>query len=215
MFPFSQPVTPAARSHLDYQIAFFNDLSKSLSGSFQSLCQANLKLSQTVLEETMNASRRMLTTKHASGVFGAVTSGAQLASEKLRAYQQHLSRLAADVQVELASVTQQHGPETSRTAHASADEVTLVAEEDTDRNVRRKEETLKNFRDPFQKEGTQRGNGSAQAKANPQSVREGAGASIQFEGAHEGAGASMQFESLAENGSCHGKVQGPAAQPAQ
>jgi phasin family protein len=222
MFPFSQSVNPAVRSHLNSQVAFFNDLSKSLSDSFQSLCSANLKLSQTMLEETMIASQRMLTSEHGTDVLGAVTARAQPASDKLRAYQQHLSRLAADAQVELARVTQQHVPETSRTAHALTDEVARVAAEETDRNVRQQQETLKNFRDPFQQEGPHRGNGSVQAKASPQSAREGAGASMQFEGqsdngssAREGAGASMQFESVADNGSFHGKVQGQAAQPAQ
>jgi hypothetical protein len=202
MFPFSQSVNPAVRSHFDAQVAFFNDLSKSLSASFKSVCTANLKLSQTMLEETMIASRSLLTTERVSDVLGAVTSRAQPTSDKLRAYQQHISRLAADVQVDLARVTEQHVPETSRTAHALAEEVTRVAEEETDRNVRQKEETLKNFRDPFQQEHTQRGNGSARAKESPPSAR-------------EGAGASMQFEGMADNGSFHGKVQGQAPQPAQ
>ncbi|WP_020655574.1 phasin family protein [Massilia niastensis] len=202
MFPFSQSVTPAVRSHLDSQVAFFNDLSKSLSNSFQSVCEANLKLSQAMLEETMIASQRMLTTKDTKDVLGAVASRAQPATDKLIAYQQHLSRLAADAQVELARVTQQHVPETSRTAHALADEVTRVAAEETDRNVRQQEETLKKFVDPFQQEGTPRGNGSARTKAGPQSVR-------------EGAGASMQFDAKTDNASVHGNVQGHPAQPAQ
>ena len=196
MFPFSQLVNPAVRSHLDPRIAFFNYLSTSLLASFQSLYQANLKFSQTMLEASMKTSQRMLTNKPASDVTGT--------PEKLPASQQRPSPLAATTPVELASVPHQHGPETIRTAHA-----------------------LKKFRDPFQKEGMQHGNGSVQAKANPQSAREGADASLKFEvpyevshdvahdGAHERACAHMQFDSLAENGSCYGNVQGPVARPAQ
>jgi phasin family protein len=168
MFPFSQPVNPVLRSHLDSQLAFFNDLSTSLSGSFQSICEANLKLSRTMLEETLGAGQRMLASKNISDAFGAAASGAQPASDKLRAYQQHISRLTADSQVDLARVTQQHGEETSRTAHALADEVTRVATEASESNTRQKEDFLKQFRDPFQKDAAPQANGAFTAKASAQ-----------------------------------------------
>lgn len=193
MFSFSQPVNPVFRSYLDSQLAFFNDLSTSLSASFQSICEANLKLSRTMLEETLGAGQRMLAAKNLSDVFGAAASGAQPASDKLRSYQQHLSRVAADAQVDLARVTQQHGEETSRTAHALADEVSRVATEESERNTRLKEDFLKQFRDPFQQDGAQHAN-------------------YGFRGAREAAAASMQ--SAAEAFS-PGNAQGHPAQPFQ
>ncbi|MFC3461467.1 hypothetical protein [Massilia haematophila] len=57
MLPFSQSVTPAVRAHLDAQAAFLNDMSKSMSRSFQELCQLNMQLGQTLLEESTTASR--------------------------------------------------------------------------------------------------------------------------------------------------------------
>jgi hypothetical protein len=114
-------------------------------------------------------------------VLGAATSGAQPASDKLRSYQQHLSRLTADAQVDLARVTQQHGEEASRTAHALADEVSRVATEESDRNTRRKEDFLKQFRDPFQQQGAQYANGGFRAASSP-AAREGAAASMQAAG---------------------------------
>lgn len=178
MFPFPQSVNPAVQSHLNSQVAFFNDLSKSLAGSFQSVFQANLQLGQTMLEETVLAGQRMLAPGDATDVLGAVTSRAQPASDKLRAYQQHLTRLAADVQVELARVTQQHVGETSRTAHVLADEVTRAATEATDRNLRQQEEALKSFRDPFQQGSPAPGNGAARTEAGAQASREGADAGV-------------------------------------
>jgi phasin family protein len=198
MFPFPQSVNPAVQSHLNSQVAFFNDLSKSLTGSFQNICQANLKLGQTMLEETMLAGQRMLTPGSATDVLGAVTSRAQPASDKLRAYQQHLTRLAADVQVDLARVTQQHVEETSRTAHVLADEVTRAATEATDRNVRQQEEALKSFRDPFQQGSPPSGNGAARSAGSQQAAR-------------EGTGASMQSGGQADKPSFRGNVQGQAA----
>jgi phasin family protein len=198
MFPFPQSVNPAVQSHLNSQVAFFNDLSKSLTGSFQNIYQANLKLGQTMLEETMLAGQRMLTPGDATDVLGAVTSRAQPASDKLRAYQQHLTRLAADVQVDLARVTQQHVEETSRTAHVLADEVTRAATEATDRNVRQQQEALKSFRDPFQQGSPAPGNGAARSAASQQAAR-------------EGTGAGMESGTQADQPSFRGNVQGQAA----
>lgn len=161
MFPYSHSVTPAVRSHLNAQAAFLNDVSKSLSRSFQNLCQLNIQLGQTLIEESTIASHQLLTTDRPNDVIQVAASRAQPASEKLRAYQQHISRVAADAQVELARVAEQHVQETSRTARALADQVARTAAEETDRNVRHQEEALKNFRDPFEISGAQRGNGAS------------------------------------------------------
>lgn len=160
MFPFSQSVTPAVRSHLDAQAAFMNDMSKSLFRSFQQLCDLNIQLTQTMLEESTLASNSMLTADRQTDVISAAAARAQPASEKLRAYQQHISRVAADAQVELARVTEQHVQETSRTARALADEVARVATEETDRSMRSQQETMRKFTDPFRTgDGQMRGNG--------------------------------------------------------
>jgi len=206
MFPYSPSSNPAVRSHVDSQLAWFNDLNKTLTGSFQAVCEANLKLGQTMIEETMNAGQRMLSSERPFDALGAAASHAQPASDKLRAYQQHLSRLAAEVQVELARVAQQHSPEAARTAHALADDVTRAATEETERSTRQQEEVMKKFRDPFQAADAQRGN--SHATDGPTVHAERAGAST-------GNGASMQFDGLADNGSVQGHVQGPSVQAAQ
>jgi phasin family protein len=159
MFLFSQSVTPAVRSHLDAQVAFLNDMSKSWSRSIQNVIDANIQLSQTLLEESNIAGQQLLTTNHPTEVISAAASRAQPAAEKLRAYQQHLTRVVADSQAEMARVAEQHVPETSRTARTLADEVARAASEETQKSLRTQQETLKNFRDPFQEA---RANGSAQ-----------------------------------------------------
>jgi hypothetical protein len=159
MFPFPQSVTPAVRSHLDAQVAFLNDVSKSFTRSFQNLVDLNLQLGQTLLEES------------------SIT------------YQQHLSRVVADAQVELARVTEQHVQETSRTARGLADQVARTASEETQESIRKQEETLKNFRDPFQG-----GNGNAglHASGNLQSAGGSASASVDV----DSRGASVRQEPL-------------------
>jgi phasin family protein len=170
MFLFSQSVTPAIRSHLDAQVAFLNDVSKSWSRSIQNIIDANIQLSQTLLEETNIASQQLLTTTHPTEAISAAASRAQPAADKLRAYQQHLSRVVADSQVELARVAEQHVPQTSRTAKSLADEVARVASEETQNSLRTQQDTLKNFRDPF----LQSGANSSVHRGNLQSAGNGA-----------------------------------------
>ncbi len=129
MYPFSQAVTPAVRTHMDAQISFMNDLSKSMFKSFQQMCDLNIQLAQTMLEETTMASHQISTHSRPTEAISAASARAQPTAEKLRAYQQHLSRVAADAQVELARVTEQHVQETTRTAKALADEVQRAATE--------------------------------------------------------------------------------------
>ena len=182
MFPFSQSVTPAVRSHLDAQMSFFNDMSKSLSRSFQNLCELNIQLGQTMFEESNIAGQQLFTTHNPTDAITAAASRAQPAADKLRAYQQHISRIVADAQIELARVTEQHAPVTSRTARDLADHVAQVAIEETEKNQVKQQEIIKNFRDPFEKHGAARQNGSMAAHGNMQSASFGANGSVETEG---------------------------------
>lgn len=146
---FPQSVTPAVRSHMAAQTAFINDMSKSMFQSFQQMCDLNIQLVQTLVEEGTLASQQVLSTDRQSELFSAVSSRAQPTTEKLRAYQQHISRIAADTQVELARVTEQHVQNTTRTARALVDEVARTTAEETERNIRNQQEAMRNVADPF------------------------------------------------------------------
>jgi phasin family protein len=164
MYPFPQAIAPAAKSHIDAQTAFLNDMAKSLFASFQQMCDLNIQLVQTMLEETTLASKQVLSADRQSELLSAATSRTQPMTDKLRAYQQHVARLAADAQVELARVAEQHVQNTSRTARALADEVARDATEQTERGLRAQEETVRQFTDPFARGG----NGAAQPQGASQ-----------------------------------------------
>ena len=186
MYPFSQSVTPAVRTHMDAQTAFMNDMSKSLFQSFQQMCELNIKLMQTMLEETTLASQQMITADRQTEVLSAAASRAQPAAEKLRAYQQHISRLAADAQVEFTRVTEQHVQNTTRTARQLADEVARTATEETERGMRKQQETIQRFTDPF-------ANGSHAGNGQSKQGNGGAGsATMQSAGAGQGMSGSAQ-----------------------
>jgi phasin family protein len=204
MYPFPQAVNPTLRSHLDAQTAFLNDMSKSLFQSFQQMCDLNIQLVQTMIEESTIASQQMLTADRQTNAISAAAARAQPASEKLRAYQQHISRLAADSQVKLAKVAEEHVQNTARTAQQLAQEVAKTANEETERGMRTQQEALRQFSDPF----AQTGNG----QASPASERERAGASLQSgaQGMSQGGNApSGNFQSGSPQGS---SAQGGSAQ---
>jgi phasin family protein len=157
MYPFPQSIAPAVRTHVDAQTAFLNDVSKSIFRSYQQMLNLNIQLVQTLVEETALASKQVLSADRQTDVLNAAASRAQPTSDKLRAYQQHITRLAADTQVDIARVTEQHVQNTTRTARALADEVARDATEQTERGLRAQQETARQFADPF----TRPGNGAA------------------------------------------------------
>jgi phasin family protein len=210
MYPFSQAVNPAVRTHIDAQTAYLNDVSKSLFRSFQQMCDLNIQLMQTMLEETTLASQQLLTADRQTEVLSAAASRAQPASEKLRAYQQHMSRLTADAQVELARVTEQHAQNTARTARALADEVARTASEETERGLRTQQETMRRFADPFVRSADA---GAAQAQmwadSRGQTMQSGGAQSMQSGGQQ---GMSQQGVSQPGMAQGQGGAQGGAQQ---
>ena len=159
MYPYAPFVVPAIRTHMDAQVAFFNELSKALFGTLKQVCDLNIHLSQTLLEEATLVGQQFITQQHPAEALSAASARAQPTADKVRTYHQQLSRIAADAQVELARVTDQHVAATSQTAKALADEVQRAAAEETDRGILAQQEALRKFNDPFQGGTGERSNG--------------------------------------------------------
>lgn len=207
MYPFSHSVTPAIRTHLDAQVAFLNDVSKSWTQSFRNVLELNLQLGQTLLEESTIAGQKLLTADRPTEAISAAAGRAQPAADKIRAYQQHLSRVVADSQVELSRVAEQHVQETSRTARGLAEQVARTATEETENSIRKQQENLKNFRDPFQNAQQHgNGNGSLHASGSLQSGGNGNGASASGRIDVDGNGASIQASGKNVQGSKQGEA---------
>lgn len=164
-----------------------NDLSKSMFRSYQQMCDLNIQLAQTLLEETTLASQHVMTHQRPTEALSAASARAQPAAEKLRAYQQHISRVAADAQVDFARVTEQHVQETTRTAKALADEVHRAATEEAERGIRTQQETMRKFSDPFQNVGgSVRGNGGGATMQSGQGGSQMGGQPSDIQGATAG-----------------------------
>ena len=101
MHPFPQSVIPAVYSHLNAQVAFFNELPLAVSRSFQQACWLNIQLGQTLIEEAFLVGLSMVPTKRVTATLSVAASRTQPTAEKPRADQQCLSQPTADAQVDL------------------------------------------------------------------------------------------------------------------
>ncbi|WP_229256421.1 TIGR01841 family phasin [Duganella lactea] len=145
---------------MEAQLSFFNDMSKSLFRTVQQYSDLNIQLAQTLLEESTQASQRVITANRPTEALAAAAAHAQPAAEKLRAYQQHISRIAADTHVDLSKVAEEHVQETSRTAKALADEVARVTSEEAEKTMRNHQDAVDKFTDPFRTDGARQSRGN-------------------------------------------------------
>ena len=81
MYPFSQSVTPAARTHLEAQLSFFNDMSKSLFRTVQQYSDLNIQLAQTMLEESTMSGQKFITANRPTEAMAAAAAHAQPTAE--------------------------------------------------------------------------------------------------------------------------------------
>jgi phasin family protein len=149
MFPYSDAVNPSASKHLQAQLSFFTDLSRSMLTSFQHIGELNVQLAHTLVEETTATAAELLSARKPAEFVSVAAAHAQPTASKFQAYQQHLSRVAADTQVALAKVAEEHVPETSRTAKALADDVARAMSEHAEKAVQVQQEAARHYTDPF------------------------------------------------------------------
>jgi phasin family protein len=165
MNAFTQPVTPAVRAHMEAQFSMLSDMSQKLFDTVHKINELNIQVAQTVMEESINSTRQMLGANDPFEAISIASSAAQPTAEKVRAYQSHLSSIAAGTQVELARTAESHLPETTRTAAAMADEVARRASEETEKTTQRQRAAMEKLTQPINSKG---GNGAAQgARKNP------------------------------------------------
>jgi phasin family protein len=193
---------------MEAQLSFFNDMSKSLFRTVQQYSDLNIQLAQTMLEESTQASQHIITAQRPTEAIAAAAQHAQPAADKLRAYQQHLSRIAADTHVDLSKVAEEHVQETSRTAKALADEVARVTSEETEKTLRSHQDAVQKFSDPFtgQTDGSRQQRGSEMRGG--QSLQSGQNGTESRESGNLQGGQASQAQTAAQAASQSGKQAG-------
>ncbi|NEX63007.1 phasin family protein [Noviherbaspirillum galbum] len=160
MFYFTQQVAPSTKAHLEAQFAFFSDLSKQMFDAVQKINELNIQIAQTALQETLSSTREVFAAQNPIDALSVATSQVQPAAERLRAYQQHLTDIAARTQAEFARTAETHVPEASRTASAVVDEVARRAAEETQKATDRQKAVLAKVASPIQSADGARAAGS-------------------------------------------------------
>lgn len=144
-----QEVPPALKSHLDAQFSFLTDMSKKLFDGVQRIGQLNVQVAQTVMEEAISSTHQMIESNTPTEYLSVAAAQVQPVAEKVRAYQQHLTNIAAGLQVELSKTAEAHVPETTRTAAAVAEEVVRRGAEETDKVTQRQKAVFEKLTRPI------------------------------------------------------------------
>lgn len=173
MLPFSKNVSPAFKDYMNAQYSLFTDMSERAFQSVQRINELNIQVAQSVMEDSLKGVQQVMTAQDPYEAMSIAASAAQPAADKLRDYQQGLTRIAANTQVELSRAAEHRVPETTRTAAAVADEVARTAKEQTEQAVARQKAAVDKATS----------GGKAQAGQSQQQGQAGQGAQTRPQGA--------------------------------
>ena len=148
MFPFSQSVSPAVQDHMKSQFSFLADMSQKMFDTAQRINELNVQVAKTVMDESLQATQQVMTAQDPLEALSIATGQVQPTAEKIRAYQQHLTHIAAGAQVELTRAAESRVPEATRTAAAVADEVTRRVSEETQKATERQRAMMEKVSNP-------------------------------------------------------------------
>lgn len=153
---FTNSISPALQAHLDARLDFVTELSRKMFDTALRVNELNMRLAQELLEEAASANQRILTARGGSEAMSAVASQVQPGTDRLRQYQQKLSHLMADANVEMNRTAETHLPEASRTAVAFADELVRKTAEETEKATQRQREIIDKMHVGAQSDGASR-----------------------------------------------------------
>lgn len=142
MLRFNQSITPAVQDFMNAQYALLTDMSERTFQSVQKINELNIQVAQSVMEDSLKGVQQVMAAQDPYEAVSIAAAQAQPAAEKLRDYQQGLTNIAANTQVELTKAAEAHVPNASRTAAAVADEVARTAKDQTEQAVARQKSAM-------------------------------------------------------------------------
>jgi phasin family protein len=114
---------PALRAHLESQVDFMNEFTQKMYDTLRQLSEMNLRLTRQAIEGSIHASREMLSCTDPMQFAQVAMKQIQPATERVRAYQQHLLSVLAGAQADFTRAAETRIPEAGRSASAVADEM--------------------------------------------------------------------------------------------
>ncbi len=113
----------ALRSGLEAQVNFMTELTRRTYDSVRRLSELNMNFAQQLMQDSVEASRKMLSCSDPFQMAAASAAAAQPAAEHLRHYQQQLTGLLSGSQLELMSRAEQSMQQAGRSGYSAAQEV--------------------------------------------------------------------------------------------
>jgi phasin family protein len=114
---------PALRAHLESQIDSIHEFNLKMFDMLREMSEMNLRLARQIIEGSLHVSREMLGATAPAQFAQVAMKQVEPATERWRAYQQHMMSAFAGVQADLAQAAQAKMPEASRSASAAAEEM--------------------------------------------------------------------------------------------
>jgi len=149
MFNFNQSDSPAVNAHMKSQLNMFSDITKQMFNAAQRVNELNIQVTQTLIDEALSNAQQVISAKDPTEALSVIAGQAQPNAEKVRAYQQHITDIAANTQVDLIKSAESHIPEASRTAQDMAREVQRKAAEETEQVTQRQRVAMEKLTTPI------------------------------------------------------------------
>lgn len=119
----------ALRSHLENQVNFFTEFTHKSYDALRRLSQINLRLTQQLLEDTVDTGRAMLNCADPFQLGATAMRQVEPVARHVQSYQEELMRVLTGAQSEFVRTAEQRMPEARRGAMAVADEFARGAAE--------------------------------------------------------------------------------------
>jgi phasin family protein len=119
----------ALRSHLENQVNFFTEFTHKSYDALRRLSQINLRLTQQLLEDTVDTGRAMLNCADPFQLGATAMRQVEPLARHMQSYQEELMRVLTGAHSEFVRTAEQRMPEAQRGAMAVADEFARGAAE--------------------------------------------------------------------------------------
>jgi phasin family protein len=119
----------ALRSHLENQVNFFTEFTHKSYDALRRLSQINLRLTQQLLEDSVDTGRAMLNCADPFQLGATAMRQVEPVARHMQSYQEELMRVLTGAQSEFVRTAEQRMPEAQRGAMAIADEFARGAAE--------------------------------------------------------------------------------------
>jgi phasin family protein len=127
MFPMTEELSTATKSHFHSQMAMITAFSNKAFESIEKIVELNMSAVKASLETSAATAKQLMAVKDAQEFFAIASAQTQPNAEKLMAYTRHLASITTNAQAEIKKVAETQFAETNRQVMSLVDEVTKNA----------------------------------------------------------------------------------------